>query len=85
MSAEVRHGNHRRTLGLQDEEDTEWKPPENGPANLAKDDRKAGRSFFYARERDAKLAQELVSEASPLTVVPRGCLEGVELRLAPDV
>lgn len=84
MPAKVRDGDHRCTLGLQNEEDTEWEPPENGAANLAKSDRKTGWTFLYSQKRRAKLTEELAPEASPLAVVPRSGVESIELGLWPN-
>jgi hypothetical protein len=84
MPAEMRDGDHGRALGLENEEHAKRKPPENGPADVPKDDWKANGPFFYPQERGAKFAQELVGKPSSVTVVPRRRFKGIKFCLRPN-
>jgi hypothetical protein len=54
---------------------------ENGSPKLQEDNRKTQRSFLDPSERSAEFNEEFRPEAIPLAVVPRRCLEGIDLGL----
>ena len=85
MPMQMRDGENRCNLSLDDEEHAERKSMENGSTTFLKDDRKSQRSGLDPLKCRAKFNQEFCSEAGSFSFVPRCCFEGVAFCFRADV